>query len=279
LSEEQSNSYDEIVGAGNVKKKLRSDAAIFIQYWLRHSLIQRMPRNFDVSHRLTVRFKFVTAKNTFIFKKKSLTNDIPTLDEVFDQVESNFFPFSPLTLNIELSTNYYDKYHRKCVRIKMGIIPRIEDCSDYQYELDVCFLKLFDLVHKCYSFLAEIEEATFGKHTPQVYDSIEDIRDYFDMKKKRGHAVRTFMNYKLQLIDARIPITSLHEGIMEIDQRLKNPEKRKRGGKSGSTARSLRTMRTMKTMKTVNNTGENGEKSMKTMKSIKDAGENGEKSP
>jgi hypothetical protein len=190
-----------------------------------------------------------------------------------------FSLFLPLTPNIELSTNYYDKYHRKCVRIKLSIIPRIEDCSDYQYELDVCFLKLYDLVHKCYSFLAEIEEASYGKHVAQVYENIEDIRDYFDMKKNRGNAVRTFMNYKLQLIDARIPITSLHEGIMEIDERLKNPENRKRGGKSKNTGRSMRTMKTLKTMKTVKDTGENGEKSMKTMKSVKDAGENGEKSP
>jgi hypothetical protein len=125
----------------------------------------------------------------------------------------------------------------------------------------VCFLKLFDLVQKCYSFLAEIEETQYGNHTPQVYDSIEDVRDYYDMKKNRGHAVRTFRNYKLQLIDARIPITSLHEGIMEIDERLKNPEKRKRGGKSGSTARTLKTMRTMKSIKAGKDAAENGDKS------------------
>jgi hypothetical protein len=41
----------------------------------------------------------VTAKNTFIFKKKSLTNDIPTLDEVFDEVESNFFYFTTVNHN------------------------------------------------------------------------------------------------------------------------------------------------------------------------------------
>jgi hypothetical protein len=109
--------------------------------------------------------------------------------------------------------------------------------------------------------LAEIEEAQYGNHTAQVYDSIEDIRDYFDMKKNRGHAVRTFKNYKLQLIDARIPITDLHEGIMEIDERLKNPEKRKRGGKSGGTAKTLRTMRSMKSMKSVKDAVENGDKS------------------
>jgi hypothetical protein len=99
LSEEQSNSYDEIVGSDSVKKKLRSDAAIFIQYWIRHLMIQRHPRKFQVSERLTTRFKFVTAKYTFIFKKKSLTNDIPTLDEVFDEVESNFFHFTTINHN------------------------------------------------------------------------------------------------------------------------------------------------------------------------------------
>ena len=98
------------------------------------------------------------------------------------------------------------------------------------------------------------------------------MRDYYDLKKNRANTVRTFRNYKLQLIDARIPITSLHEGIMEIDQRLKNPEKKKRGFRSGGTMRTLRTMRTMKTAK-----------SLKSMKSAKDgeldAQGSGDKSP
>lgn len=225
---------------------MRADAAIFIQYWARFFKISQSPRKYDVSERLTIRFKFVTARNTFTFKRKSLANDIPTLDEVFTEVE-------------KLSTAYYDKFHRKCVRIKLNIIPRIEDCSDYQYELDVSFLKLFDLVHRCYSFLAEIDENKYGTNTLPQYESIDDVTDYYDLKQNRGNAVRTFRNYKLQLIDARIPITSLHEGIMEIDQRLKNPEKKKRGFKSGGTIKTFRTMKTLKTART-----------LKSMKSAKD---------
>lgn len=200
LSEEQSDAFDEICGSNTVKKKLRYDAAIFIQNWFRHWKIQRKPKQTEVKERLYARFRFVTAKNTFAFKHKSFTNDIPTLDEVFETVN-------------DLSSKYADKFYRKCYKIKSNIIPKMEDCTDYQYEIDTSFLKLYDLTQKCYSFLCQIEESEYGNYELPQYESIEDVDDYYDTKKKRGDGVVNFRNYKLRLNDARAPISDLYDGI------------------------------------------------------------------
>ena len=70
--------------------------------------IQQNPKRVKVGTRIQARFSFVTAKSTFIFKRKSFSNDIPSLDEVFEDVG-------------DLTSKYADKYYRKCYKIKNNI--------------------------------------------------------------------------------------------------------------------------------------------------------------
>lgn len=209
LSDEQNNVFDDLIGANMIKTKLRSDAAIFIQLWFKHWRLQANPKRYKVGDRVKARFRYITARNTFVFKRKSYSNDMPSLDEVFDDVN-------------DLTSKYADKFYRKCYKIKHNIMPRLDDCIDHQMDVDVNILKLFDLNQKVYSFLSQCKENEYGAYEIPNYDDIEKVDDMFDLKNRRGDQAFTYQKYKSRLADARRPVADLYDGIIEIDERMKN---------------------------------------------------------
>lgn len=211
LNTEQTNTYEEICGTSQIKKKLKNDAITFIQMWMRYSYYKNRCSKYTPYDRMQVYLKYVSARQAFSFKRISYIYTPPTVEESIEKI-------------MTISTDYAEKYNRRLCNVKNDVWPQMETLRDKQYTIDVSFMKLFAVNQKCQSYQLKANDSSSKNVKCPEYEQIDDVVKLYDAKGKKGKKVQNFYHYKNKFMEANEPLKKFYDQVDDFNMKANEPE-------------------------------------------------------